>query len=103
MKKATPDQKSSPLLNSKDTSAATQRNQILAHLKQTPSINTLEFRALGFISPAPRILELKADGHNIKSIRETVVTEDGREHNCIARYYLSSTPPANDPNKEAVS
>ncbi|MEP1384362.1 MAG: helix-turn-helix domain-containing protein [Paraglaciecola sp.] len=103
MKKATPDQKSSLLLNSNDTSAATQRNQILAHLKTTPSINTLEFRELGFISPAPRILELKSHGHNIKSIREDVRTPDGRLHRGIARYYLSQTPPANDTNGEVAA
>lgn len=103
MKKATPNGESSLLLNSKDTSAATQRNQILAHLRQTQSINTLEFRELGFISPAPRILELKERGHRIESVRETVTTSDGREHVGIARYYLSSNPPANDDNSEAAA
>jgi hypothetical protein len=92
----TPDQKNSALLESKDTSAATQRNQILAHLKSTPSLNTLELRELGFLSPAPRILELKERGHNINSIREDVRTPDGRLHRGIARYYLSNVPPAND-------
>lgn len=93
MKKHTsPDQKKDALISKKDTSAATQRLQILAHLERLPSINTLEFRELGFISPAPRILELKARGHNIKSTRETVETPDGRTHQGIARYYLSSNP-----------
>jgi hypothetical protein len=95
MKNATPNQVSSALINSKDTSAATQRNQILTHLKTTPSLNTLELRELGFISPAPRILELKERGYNIKSIREDVRTPDGRLHRGIARYYLSYVPPAN--------
>lgn len=103
MKKTPDNDDRSPLFNNKDTSAATQRNQILAHLKTTPSINTLEFRELGFISPAPRILELKERGHNIKSIREDVKTPDGRLHRGIARYYLSLAPPANDVNSEAAA
>lgn len=96
MKNATHNDESSALIDQLDTSAATQRQQILAHLKATPSINTLEFRALGFISPAPRLLELRQQGHNIKSHREDIRTPDGRLHRGIARYYLSKVPPAND-------
>lgn len=103
MKKTPDSDDRSPLLNNKDTSAATQRSQILAHLKATQSINTLEFRELGFISPAPRLLELRQRGHNIKSIREDVRTPDGRLHRGIARYYLSNIPPANDNDKELVA
>ena len=94
---------SSALLKDKDTSAATQRNQILAYLKSTPSINTLEFRELDFISPAPRILELKGYGHNIKSTREDVRTSDGRLHRRIARYYFSHNPPANEISSEVAA
>ena len=103
MKKTPDSDDRSPLFSNKDTSAATQRSQILAHLKRTPSINTLEFRELGFISPAPRILELKERGHNIKSIREDVKTPDGRLHRGIAQYYLSNIPPANDTDKELAA
>jgi hypothetical protein len=99
MKNATPNDESSVLIDQLDTSAATQRNQILAHLKRTPSINTLEFRELGFISPAPRLLELRQQGHNIKSHREDVRTPDGRLHRGIARYYLSNVPQANYQDK----
>jgi hypothetical protein len=102
-KHITPRKKTDALLNSKDTSAATQRNQILTHLKNTPSLNTLEFRELGFISPAPRILELKERGYNIKSIREDVHTPDGRLHRGIARYYISHNPPANDSDSEVIA
>jgi hypothetical protein len=103
MKNATPYHESSALLDQKDTSAATQRLQILAHLKATPSINTLEFRELGFISPAPRLLELRRQGHNIKSHRENIRTPDGRLHRGIARYYLSKVPLANDQDKEVAA
>jgi hypothetical protein len=94
LKSTTPIDESGTLINNKDTSAATQCSQILAHLKRMPSINTLEFRYLGFISPAPRIKELKERGHNIKSTRETITTDDGRTHSCIARYYLVVNQPA---------
>lgn len=102
MKNAPSDQTKS-ILCSKDTSANTQRMQILAHLKATPSISRLEFRELGFISPAQRILELKEYGHNIVSTRESVTTPDGRLHRGIARYYLSNVPPANDPSSEVAA
>jgi hypothetical protein len=99
----TPVQKNSALLKDTDTSASTQRNQILAHLKNTPSLNTLELRALGFISPASRILELKHRGHNIKANKENVITPDGRLHRGIARYYLSYVSPANDSDSEVAA
>jgi hypothetical protein len=95
-KNPTPDQKNEALLKDKNTSAPTQRGQILAYLKIKQSLNTLELRELGFISPAQRLLELKQQGHNIISIREDVFTPDGRLHRRVARYYLSNIPPAND-------
>jgi hypothetical protein len=96
MKSTTSSDESSALLNNKDTSASTQRSQILAYLKIKQSLNTLELRELGFISPAQRLLELKQQGYNIISIREDVFTPDGRLHRRVARYYLSNIPPAND-------
>jgi hypothetical protein len=102
MKSTTSSDESSALLNNKDTSASTQRSQILAHLKIKPSLNTLELRDLGFISQAPRVLELKAQGHNIKSVREDVFTPEGRLHKRVARYYLSNIPPANDACMEEI-
>jgi hypothetical protein len=102
-KSPTPDQKNEALVNNKDTSASTQRNQILAHLKNTPSLNTLELRALVFVSPASRTLELKYRGHNIKANKENVITPDGMLHRGIARYYLSYVPPANDSDSEVAA
>jgi Cft2 family RNA processing exonuclease len=99
----TPVQKNSALLTDTDTSASTQRNQILAHLKNTPSLNTLELRALGFISPASRILELKYRGYNIKANKEIVITPGGMLHRGIARYYLSYVPPANNQDIEVAA
>lgn len=87
MKNATSDQKSS-VYNSKDTSAFTQRNQILALLTEKQSINTPEFRARGFMAPAPRIFELRAMGHDIRKVLETYTDEHGKVHHGVARYYL---------------
>lgn len=94
MKKTSDNDDRSPL-DSKDTSAHTQRLQILALLKTNASLNTLEFREKGFISPAPRILELKQLGHKIVSTREDITTDDGRLHRGIARYYLVNKPQNN--------
>lgn len=94
MKKTSNSDARSPL-NSKDKSAHTQRLQILTLLKSNSSLNTLEFREKGFISPAPRILELKQLGHHIVSVREDVKTDDGRLHRGIARYYLRERPQNN--------
>ncbi|MEW6984364.1 helix-turn-helix domain-containing protein [Colwelliaceae bacterium 6471] len=86
-KNATPRQERS-ILNSNSTDANTQRRQIVSLLKQLGSINTFEFRHLfGIWSPAPRILELRALGHNIETVRETYTTPDGKTHINVARYY----------------
>lgn len=88
-KNATPDQETS-IFTSKNTDANTQRLQIVSLLKQLGSINTFEFRHLfGIWSPAPRILELRALGHNIETTRECYKTPDGKNHINVARYYYS--------------
>lgn len=102
MKNATPSDESS-VLTSKDTSAHTQCLQILSVLKTEVSMNTLELREIGFISPAPRILELKQQGYNIISVREDVRTRDGRLHRGIARYYLKNSLSANDSSSEVAA
>lgn len=88
---------------SKDTSAATQRKQIITLLERHDSINTLEFRNIhGIISPAPRIKELRDKGYPINSIRETVTTPDGRSHRGVARYYLATSQPAKNGFQEVA-
>ena len=79
MKNATPDQESS-VLNATDTSAHTQRAQIIALIKQYQSRSTPEFREHGIMSPAPRILELRAQGHKIEKVLETFVDKTGKTH-----------------------
>jgi hypothetical protein len=101
MKNTSPNLESSALLKSLDTSASTQRMQILGLLKRYPSINTLEFRDVhGILSPAPRVFELRLMGYEILTHLEDISTPDGRLHKRVARYYLTF---ANDPQVELVA
>ncbi|MGQ8365314.1 helix-turn-helix domain-containing protein [Glaciecola sp. 1036] len=77
-------------LNNKDTSAQTQRLQILTLLREKQSVNTPEFRDFGIMAPAPRIFELREEGYRIKKILETYQDRTGKIHYGVARYYLSS-------------
>jgi len=51
--------------NTKDTSAATQRNTIKKIIRESGSMTTLEARAQGIMHPAMRVCELRKQGHNI--------------------------------------
>ena len=92
MKNAPSDQTKS-ILSSNDTSAHTQRLQILAHLRKKP-LNTFELRELGHMAPAPRILELRAKGFVIVTSLEDVIGAGNKIHKRVARYFLVSEPPA---------
>ncbi len=73
-----------------DISSAAQRVQILAYLEKYGSATTLQIRNdLHILSPAPRILELRAQGHNIKTYWDNGTTPDNKVHR-IARYVLST-------------
>tara|TARA_B100000446_G_C10303359_1_gene252222 strand:- start:2 stop:310 length:309 start_codon:yes stop_codon:yes gene_type:complete len=102
MKNATPGQESSAL-DCTDTSAQTQRIQIIALLKQHQSMNTPEFREHGIMAPAPRIFELKAQGYNIQKVTETYTDNTGKTHHGVARYYLAYQPSNDDNQTEAAA
>jgi hypothetical protein len=70
-----------------DTTSKTQRDAIIRVLYRE-SRNTLEFRAMGIASPAPRIKELRDAGWDIRDARETATDTAGVEHHGIARYSL---------------
>ena len=74
-----------------DNSAATQRAMIKACLRQRP-YSTLEFRALGICSPAPRIKELRKFGYEISTGTRTETDHAGVIHKGIAVYTLLSEP-----------
>jgi hypothetical protein len=94
-KSPTPDQKNEALLNNKDTSVSTQRNQIIALIHRYQSLNTPEFRQHGIMAPAPRIFELKQLGYKISKVLETYTDETSKLHHGVARYYFTYNPPAN--------
>lgn len=89
--KNAPDNQTKSVLNSKDTSAHTQRLQILSHLR-LGSNNTFEFREKGHPSPAPRIRELRLMGFDILTSLEDVKANNGHLHKRVARYSLLSEP-----------
>jgi hypothetical protein len=101
MKNAPSDQTKS-ILDSKDTSAHTQRLQILSHIRRRP-LNTLELRELGHMAPAPRIKELRDKGFIIVTSFESVTDELGKLHRRVAMYKLVYEPPANDINSELAA
>ncbi|MBI0133906.1 helix-turn-helix domain-containing protein [Snodgrassella alvi] len=69
-----------------NTSYATQRSFILQCLRKCPH-STLELRALGICSPAPRINELRNKGYVIKTTRRHEYDSAGVIHS-IAVYTL---------------
>ncbi|WP_230587153.1 helix-turn-helix domain-containing protein [Gallibacterium anatis] len=74
-----------------DTNCYTQRLAILNRLKQGPC-STLEFRAMGICSPAPRIMELRTQGYDISTSKRYEIDHVGVNHKGIAVYILHSTP-----------
>ena len=48
------------------------------------------------MQPAPRILELKAQGHNNKTLRVVTCTPDGVKNSAVAKYVLRGENYDND-------
>lgn len=72
------------------TNAPIQRQQLLKHLQQHGSITTIEARQLyDIMGVAPRILELKAQGHNIITVRINIDV-GSVVHRRVAKYVLRS-------------
>lgn len=71
-----------------DTSVASQRMRLLAHLRHD-SITTIEARRdLNVLHPAMRIKELREDGHNVVTRLMEVRDDYGRKHSRVALYSL---------------
>ena len=62
--------------------------EVLHHLSQNKSLNTVELHELGINSPAHCIAKLKAKGAIIEKTTRTVTSNSGREHKRIACYRL---------------
>lgn len=75
-------------LTSKNNSTACQRALILTYLQEHGSATTTDFRNMGIMSPAPRIMELKRQGYNIEKVLEAVIDHVGVKHGNVARYFL---------------
>lgn len=64
----------------KSTSTESQRFLLLDHLKKGP-FTTIQARdELGVMSPAPRVMELRRQGHNIITLRTETVDRTGTKH-----------------------
>ena len=76
----------------KDTSTTAQRQRLIEALREAP-LTTLEIRKeLDILAPAPRIFELRRDGHEIATQWLTVETYPKARHR-IARYVLIAEKP----------
>lgn len=73
--------------HSKSTATKAQQARVLALLRETPR-STAELRNHGIFCPAPRVLELRAQGHEIITARETYTDENGYHHRNAGRYVL---------------
>ena len=90
-------QKASPQTSrANNTSTEAQRARLLAWLKQGPIDTISARRDLNILAPAARIIELRFAGYPISTQRITLTDDQGRTHNRIALYFLSSEGAAND-------
>lgn len=91
--KATPRKEDSPKNNQRNNNSATaQRARVLEALEQAGSkgLSTIQLREdFDIMSPAPRILELREEGHGIATIWTVTENAQGHKHRC-ARYVLLS-------------
>lgn len=77
------------------STASTDRVTILNHLQDNGSITTLEARAMGIMSPAPRVQELRESSHKIITHWTTTIDSAGRKHR-EAKYILFAGGGANN-------
>ena len=90
-------------LKFKDNSAKNQRLKLLDYLLEHNSITTSEAREkLDIMSPAPRILELKANGYLIITVPAEWVSDYGINHKGVARYVLTQRVPLDSINNSEV-
>jgi len=90
-KKTAPRQENSLQNNRPNNNSATaQRARVLEALEQAGSkgLSTIQLREdFDIMSPAPRILELREEGHGIATIWTVTENAQGHKHRC-ARYVL---------------
>ncbi|ARU27755.1 helix-turn-helix domain-containing protein [Cellvibrio sp. PSBB006] len=72
-----------------NASANAQRKRLLEALKSLGAVNTLYARdRLNIMAPAPRVKELREQGHLIHTDRISITDQNGFLHRNVARYVL---------------
>lgn len=72
-----------------NASANAQRKRLLDALQILGAVNTLYARdRLNIMAPAPRIKELREQGHQIHTDRISITDRNGFIHSNVARYVL---------------
>lgn len=74
-----------------DTSSTAQRSRLLERLRLQPVDTITARRELNILMPAARVKELRDRGHDIRRHLITLTDDQGRTHNGIARYFLSTS------------
>lgn len=87
MKKATP-KNGYKRADLHDTSRIAQQRRLLTRLQGGPVDTIYSRRELNIMHPGGRVLELRAQGHEIHTQRITLIDECGRTHSGIALYTL---------------
>ena len=77
-----------------NTSGTAQRARPLKRLQAGPIDTFTAIRELNIVRPDARINELRGLGHKILTQRLTLTGDQGRTHQGMALYYLSTNPPA---------
>ena len=75
----------------KSTSGEAQRQRIIKALRAGPK-TTYDLRRIGCYQAPARIIELRRQGHNIKTERVVLYDRDGFMHPRCARYSLIEEP-----------
>lgn len=73
---------------SSGNSAEAQRARLLERLQHGPITTITARRELDILAPAPRVLELRRQGHNISTVWVTQYTDAGKPHR-VALYCLA--------------
>jgi hypothetical protein len=72
-----------------NSSASAQRKRLLEALQTQGAISTIYARdRLNIMAPAPRIKELREQGHQIHTDRISITDRNGFAHGNVARYVL---------------
>jgi hypothetical protein len=72
-----------------NTSANAQRKRLLEALQKLGAVTTVYARdRLNIMAPAPRIKELREQGHKIHTDRINIIDSNGCAHGNVARYVL---------------